>query len=437
MEYATIIVKWAHSSLPHVNMVTDHVHKWYTSHWVYHEKAELTLICVQIAPNHVVEYTKKLLAVISNLWSDSPLFAMEMSLFEELLKMKNPTRAHKYSIMHTGVRPGQNFRDHITDTKAVIRRFDWTLKSFGADNETIMKLTCPHKPHSVTVMLPGSQMIIMKCQESQRICDLMKTYDIVCSSVCDSKTALSGRAPCMALVNHEMEIVYIDKTPYDDKYDEKPKIPKFHNNMVPIKMRTKRSLLRYNPYHVPARRETSDSPDDDIEVIVYCESIKSSVNAAIQEDGRFFPNAQYRGPNGIFSEPLVQELQGDNHEIAAASPHEPMTDESDHIEPYACCICYKPSDAFLQCGHLYCNDCVSYLLAMSNSYVEITCSMCKQQSPPATEIEWPSNFSFKCNACNKKKLWVTNCLHLTCTCYGNGRCSVCNEAIAKLQKVFD
>ena len=53
---------------------------------------------------------------------------------------------NKYSVVHTDIRPGVSFYDHVTNTVALLKRYGWIMENdmIVADNETTFKLHCKH-----------------------------------------------------------------------------------------------------------------------------------------------------------------------------------------------------------------------------------------------------------------------------------------------------
>lgn len=179
----------------------------------------------------------------------------------------------------------------------------------------------------MTVLVPSSatKMITVRCQEPQRIYDLMKKYGLSCSNVWDSTIALSARSPCTALCDHNMMIVNVNRIPGNDSFGEEPDMSSFYHDMKHIRIQTKRKVLRHKPYTMPRRpvaipRLPSTTLDENISmeteveripVALYYDDKMSKLSDVIKADGRFVPSVQYVDLDGGDVDLYVVEVEPD------------------------------------------------------------------------------------------------------------------------------
>ena len=198
--------------------------------------------------------------------------------------------------------------------------------------------TChPQVPHSVTVIVPGSEtkMITVQCAEPQRIYDLLKKYGLTSSNVWNSTIALSARSPCKALCDHDMTIVNVNRIPHNDTFGGRPKVSNFYHNMRHVRVQTDRLVFRHKPYTMPLRRPVDIPPpppppealldlprssaqqkiETEIECIpvaLYYDDNTSKLSDVIEADGRFVPSAQCVDPAGGGDKYIVEVDPADN-----------------------------------------------------------------------------------------------------------------------------
>lgn len=182
----------------------------------------------------------------------------------------------------------------------------------------------PQEPHSVTVVVPGSvmKMITVKCDEPQRIYDLLKKHGVTSSNVWDSKIALSARSPCTALCDHNMTMVYVNRISCYDTFAEEPEVSTFYHNMKYVRIQTKRRVLRHKPYTMPLRSAVDNLPHtapsltrtistESIPAALYYEDNMSRMSDVIEADGRFLPSLQCMDRQGDDGDRYVAEVQPD------------------------------------------------------------------------------------------------------------------------------
>jgi hypothetical protein len=121
MLYLTIVIRWCCTPLDHINFITDNITKWYMNRWSYNDTRHLTVICIEIEPKGTTNYITQLVRLMQNLWVEP-------------------------NVTHTDSRPGLSFYKHLSNTVALVKGYDWTIRkgSTVADKLTNMKLHCQH-----------------------------------------------------------------------------------------------------------------------------------------------------------------------------------------------------------------------------------------------------------------------------------------------------
>lgn len=135
----------------------------------------------------------------------------------------------------------------------------------------------------------------------------MQKYDVVCSNVWDSNIALSATAPCTALSDHNMMLVYANTVPCTDNVGQDTNMDTFYHNMKYITLQTKGRVLRHRPYtmppcrsvHIPPQSSTSrdniissDTQDETIPLALYYGDQWATLSAVIKSDGRFVSSVE-------------------------------------------------------------------------------------------------------------------------------------------------
>lgn len=148
MVYLTIAIRWCCTPLEHINIIKANITKWYISRWTYADTRHLTVICVQTESKRASTYIGKLLGLMQNLWVEQTHSVMTCGDLDTLLGNKNSLAvvSNIYSVTYTDSRPGLSFYRHLTNTVALVKGYEWTLRkgSTVADNGTNMKLYCQH-----------------------------------------------------------------------------------------------------------------------------------------------------------------------------------------------------------------------------------------------------------------------------------------------------
>ncbi|KAJ7984170.1 hypothetical protein DPEC_G00364540 [Dallia pectoralis] len=312
---------------------------------------------------------------------------MVVQAFDTLLGKRHisPISPGWYSVTHTSIMPGVSFYDHVTNTKALVKVYNWTISRdlTVADNRTLLKLHCVHQPHSITVLVSGAvtKMLTVQCREPQRIYDLLRKNGLTCSSVWDSTIALSTRAPCTALCDHYMSIVNVNRIPESDDFGKEPAVPNLYHQMKHVQVQSLYSALRYRPYDRPSRvpRPVPSLPSHQlpfqgvnkniltkttvIPVALYYQNPMSLLSDVIKADGRFLPSVQcVAGPETVATDMFILEVeQGNNLLITGKEQAERPDDKAEDVNPFTCQCCYDTADTYLNCGHLCCANCMPQL----------------------------------------------------------------------------
>lgn len=113
------------------------------------------------------------------------------------------------------------------------------------------------QPHSVSVIQerrPGEARIqLVRCNEPQRIYELLAKNGIRCDKVWNDTMSLSTTAPCIALIEQGMPVIYA--TDISDKPIGFSALSGtnnvFYHNMKHIKIRTRRHTMKRKPYLIP------------------------------------------------------------------------------------------------------------------------------------------------------------------------------------------
>lgn len=170
----------------------------------------------------------------------------------------------------------------------------------------------------------------MQCQEPQRIYDLMKTYGIVCSNVWDSNIALSAMAPCTALFNHNMMLIYADTVPYTENIGQDTNVDTFYHNMKYITVKTKGRVLRHRPYTMPLRKSvhlqpqsltsrtdtiSEDSLSESIPLALYYSDQWAPLSTVVESDGRFVSDIQCVSPHYVSTDTCMVEFESDHNVV--------------------------------------------------------------------------------------------------------------------------
>lgn len=99
---------------------------------------------------------------------------------------------------------------------------------------------------------------VIRCNEPQRIYDLLNKNGIICDKVWDGIMSLSSTAPCIALIQHAMPIIYaaaadrpIGFTALSCANDV------FYHNMKYIRIRTRRHTMKRKPYLMSTNHQAS------------------------------------------------------------------------------------------------------------------------------------------------------------------------------------
>ncbi|XP_036829785.1 uncharacterized protein LOC118952224 isoform X2 [Oncorhynchus mykiss] len=449
MLYLTIVIRWCCTPLDHINFITDNITKWYMNRWTYNDTRHLTVICIEIEPKGTTNYITQLVRLMQNLWVEPNVNVMECGNVDTLLGNKNALGvvSNTYSVTHTDSRPGLSFYKHLSNTVALVKGYDWTIRkgSTVADKLTNMKLHCQHEPHCVTVVLTGSstKMITVQCQQPQRIYDLMKTYGIRCSNVWDSNIALSAMAPCTALIDHNMMLIYADMVPHTDNICQDTNVDTFYHNMKYITIKTKGRVLRHRPYTMPLRKSvhlppqptsrtntiSGDSLSESIPLALYYSDQWARLNTVMESDGRFVSNVQCVSPHYVSKDTCMVEIESDQNVVLTAP------DDNDDLDdiyrtPFSCLCCLEMSNRYLTCGHIMCLQCIRRIKKDG----VLQCPMCRKQSTCDRPLIGVPDFVFTCHACSSKKDWVGDCGHVTCRCCST--CSECSTSFTKLSKLY-
>jgi hypothetical protein len=158
----------------------------------------------------------------------------------------------------------------------------------------------------------------------------MKTYGIRCSNVWDSNIALSAMAPCTALFDHNMMLIYVDMVPHTDNICQDTNVDTFYHNMKYITIKTKGRVLRHRPYTMPLRKSahlppqpltsrsntiSGDSLSESIPLALYYSDQWACLNTVMESDGRFVSNVQCVSPHYVSKDTCMVEFESDQNVV--------------------------------------------------------------------------------------------------------------------------
>lgn len=108
----------------------------------------MTVICIEVEPKRATSYITKLVCLMQNLWVQPNVNMMECGDVDTLLGNKNALGlvSNTYSVTYTDSRPGLSFYKHLSNTVALVKGYDWTMRKglTVADKLTTTKLHCQH-----------------------------------------------------------------------------------------------------------------------------------------------------------------------------------------------------------------------------------------------------------------------------------------------------
>lgn len=153
--------------------------------------------------------------------------------------------------------------------------------------------------------LGKNKMQLIRCHEPQRIYDLLNKSGIQCDKVWNDTMSLSSTAPCIALIQHDMPVIYatditdepIGSSALSDTNDV------FYHNMKHVQIYTRRHTMRRKPYLVSKNDHDTLPPICEIfsnnaaekpcvteepkSTVVYYSDPLSSAKDVVRADGRF------------------------------------------------------------------------------------------------------------------------------------------------------
>ncbi|XP_041730205.2 uncharacterized protein LOC121561832 [Coregonus clupeaformis] len=294
-------------------------------------------------------------------------------------------------------------------------------------------------------------MISVRCEEPQRIYDLLKRYGLKCSNVWDSTISLSARSPCTALCDHNMNIVHVNRIPYTDTFGEQqPDVSTFYHNMKHVRMKTERNVLRHKPYTlsrpaptaIPPLQLSTSTVTTEVECIpvaLYYNNDLAKLRDVIKADGRFVQcvDPAFRDSETRDRDPHMVEVENSNTDLIMGPGLIDVSDDeaedTGSENPFTCFCCYATANIYLECGHLCCTACIQQLKTDDGG--GFACGICRKASSLYKPMEITHYSDCRCTACLKQKQWVSDCGHLTCTCY-TVRCIICSTSITGLRRLF-
>lgn len=109
----------------------------------------MTVICIEIQPKGATNYITQLVRLMKNLWVEPNVNIMEeCGNVDTLLGNKHALGvvSNTYSVGHTDSKPGLSFYKHLSNTVALVKGYDWTMRKglTVADKLTTTKLHCQH-----------------------------------------------------------------------------------------------------------------------------------------------------------------------------------------------------------------------------------------------------------------------------------------------------
>ncbi|XP_038588631.1 uncharacterized protein LOC119913302 [Micropterus salmoides] len=255
-------------------------------------------------------------------------------------------------------------------------------------------------------------------------------YNLTCSEVWDSHISLSTRAPCTALIDHDMTVVYAAVSTQDEHFARAPGFPPLYHKMKHVKMRARYNALKRRPGRTGVHTHTSVHTNglpahDEMMVALYYQDSLTTVRDVITQDGRFIPSAHVTPDCSLVP---VMEVERDNG-LVITDDIVVLAGVGRERSPVQCYCCFGDADRYLHCGHVCCHVCYATL----RSETRVTWGVCKEIS--VGKALWiPPGFQFQCNKCQCVKSWVLSCGHVSCTCDGT-RCLVCKKANTRLSKL--
>lgn len=155
--------------------------------------------------------------------------------------------------------------------------------------------------------LGKNKMHLIRCHEPQRIYDLLKRNGIRCDKVWNATMSISSTAPCTALIQQNMPIIYATNVT-----DELIGLSSpgsncvFYHNMKYVRVLTRRHTMRHKPYLISEDHDTFPSMrdifsnnavqsyvvEDPKPTVLYYSDPLSSAKAVVRADGRFLDSCK-------------------------------------------------------------------------------------------------------------------------------------------------